>query len=74
MCTCTIHHCPKLRVHPAPEVHDLTVGCVNFWSYAPGNAYPFETFDASYKVGCTYIWPGAWFRGSCTRCVHQKDP
>ena len=20
--------CPKLRVHPAPEVHDFTVGCI----------------------------------------------
>ena len=22
--------CPKLRVHPAPEVHDLTLGCMDF--------------------------------------------
>ena len=33
-----------------------------------------EMHDISYKVGCTHIWPSAWFRGSCTRCVHQKNP
>ena len=22
--------CPKLRVHPAPEVHDFAVGCMEF--------------------------------------------
>ena len=22
--------CPKLRVHPAPEVHDFAVGCMDF--------------------------------------------
>ena len=22
--------CPKLRMHPAPEVHDLTLGCMDF--------------------------------------------
>ena len=25
--------CPKLRVHPAPEVHDFAVGGMGFWSY-----------------------------------------
>ena len=31
--TITIHtrsQCPKLRVHPAPEVQDFAVGCMDF--------------------------------------------
>ena len=28
--------CSKLTVHPAPYVHILAAGCINFSSYAPG--------------------------------------
>ena len=25
-----LYQCPKLRVHPAPEVHDFAVRCMDF--------------------------------------------
>ena len=30
--------CPRLRVHPVPEVHGFPVGCMDLEGHAPGNA------------------------------------
>ena len=72
---CTGIQCPKLRVHPAPEVHDFTVGCMEMSSHAPGNAFIFLTFNIYHIKKCAPIYGRVHgFEGPCTQCVHQKNP
>ena len=39
------HQCSKLRMHPAPCVHILAAGCMDFKTCAPGVCTIFSTFE-----------------------------
>ena len=40
-----LFQCSKLRVHPAPGVHILVAGCIDFETCAPGVCMLFATFE-----------------------------
>ena len=50
----SIQH-PKLRVHPAPKVHDFAIRCMNFLSHL-------EHLICNISMVQTY-WSGKWFLG-----------
>ena len=49
----SVWQCSKLRVHPAPCVHNLAAGCMAFETCAPGVCMVFRTFRLVYKVSNT---------------------
>ena len=42
------NQCSKLRVHPAPVVHILVIGCTGIGSCAPGMCMLFSNFNYIY--------------------------
>ena len=46
----TISQCSKLRVHPAPCVHILAAGCIDFSTCAPGGCMFFPHNEYFYKL------------------------
>ena len=45
--------CSKLRVYPAPGVHNLAVGCTHFGTCAPGECTIFQSVSMQYVGLCT---------------------
>ena len=45
--------CSKLRLHPAPCVHILAAGCIDFETCAPGVCMVFPNFKLVYIVSST---------------------
>ena len=57
------NQCSKLRVHPAPGVHNLAAGCTDFATYAPGECTLFQS--VSIIARCMILCPSA--PGVCTK-------
>ena len=56
---------PKLRVHPAPEVHDFAIRCINFSSH-------FEDMICHIEHGADILSRRMFFRGpACDVCIKQ---
>ena len=45
---CIYYQCSKLRVHPAPCVHILAAGCIDFSNCAPGGCMVFPHYEYLY--------------------------
>ena len=57
-----LSHCSKLRVHPAPCVHNLADGCTYFSTCAPGVCMSFsDIVTPLYKEEHMDKLPGAQF-------------
>ena len=67
--------CSKLRVHPAPGVHVLAAGCMDFKPCAPGVCMYIQ--NSVYLYIEMSLRKGSRVHGFvylCTRCVHRIIP
>ena len=67
-----VGQCSKLRVHPAPGVHNLAAGCLHFTTCAPGECPLIQSiaihYISLYTRKCGQVHD---FESLCTRCVQK---